>query len=103
MSLLSKIIGTFRSGQPREAMNESTPAVSTENCLTAETAVLDDPAAEPEEDDNPTRQRRYYVKTGRYVDNEEEVAASRCATAEAVIFDRPPSDLKSLFPKLSLR
>ena len=58
---------------------------------------------ELEEDDNPTKQRRYYVKTGRYVDYEEEVLASRSASAQEVIFDKIPTDLKSLFPKLSLR
>ena len=103
MSLLSKIISTIRSGHPQHETAESAPTVNIENCLAAEDAVPDSPVVEQQEDENPTRQRRYYVKTGRYVDNEEEVAASRCASAEAVIFDRPPVDLKSLFPKLSLR
>jgi hypothetical protein len=39
----------------------------------------------------------------RYVDYEEEVSMSQSASAQAVIFDKTPTDLKSLFPKLSLR
>ena len=74
------------------------------NCLTAEVALVDRPVGELENGDKPTKQRRYYVKTGRYVDHEEEVLASRSASAQEVIkFDKTPTDLKSLFPKLSLR
>ena len=56
------------------------------------------PAAE-----NPTKQRRYFVKEGVFVDHEEEKPI-RCA-GEAVkgIPDKRPVDLKTLFPKLSLR
>jgi hypothetical protein len=104
MSLLRKIISTIRSERAPQAIEESTPAMSAANCLTAEVALIDRPAGELEEDDNPTKQRRYYVKTGRYVDHEEEVLASRSASAqEVIIFDKTPADLKSLFPKLSLR
>ena len=104
MSLLRKIISTIRSERAPQAIEESTPAMSAANCLTAEVALIDRPAGELEEDDNPTKQRRYYVKTGRYVDHEEEVLASRSANAQEVIrFDKTPTDLKSLFPKLSLR
>ena len=104
MSLLRKIISTIRSERARQAMEEFTPAMSAANCFTAEAALIDRPASELEEDDNPTKQRRYYVKTGRYVDHEEEVLASRSASAQEVIrFDKTPTDLKSLFPKLSLR
>jgi hypothetical protein len=78
--------------------------MSATNCLTAEVALIDRPAGELEEDDNPTKQRRYYVKTGRYVDHEEEVLASRSASAqEVIIFDKTPTDLNPLFPKLALR
>ena len=104
MSLLRKIISTIRSERAPQAIEESTPAMSAANCLTAEVALIDRPAGELEEDHNPTKQRRYYVKTGRYVDHEEEVLASRSASAQEVItFDKTPTDLKSLFPKLSLR
>ena len=104
MSLLRKIISTIRSERAPQAIEESTPAMSAANCLAAEVALMDRPAGETEEDNNPTKQRRYYVKTGRYVDHEEEVLASRSASAQEVIrFDKTPTDLKSLFPKLSLR
>jgi hypothetical protein len=76
------------------------PAVQ---CLTTEPGLISGRAGEKEKDDNPTKQRRYFVKTGRYVDNEEEILASRSAGAEKVILDKPPADLKSIFPKLSLR
>ena len=57
------------------------------------------------EDENPTKQRRYFAKTGMWVDNEEEELAARNGSngSEEVIFDRPPVDLRTLFPKLSLR
>ena len=60
------------------------------------------PAADAE-DENPTKQRRYFVKEGVFVDHEEEKPI-RCA-GEAVkgIPDKRPVDLKTLFPKLSLR
>ena len=61
------------------------------NYLTAEVALVDRPVGGLEEDDNPTKQRRYYVKSGRYVDYEEEVLASRSVSAQAVIFDKTPS------------
>ena len=103
MSLLRKIINTIRSEHARQAIEEFAPAMPALNCLTAEVALVDRPVSELEEDDNPTKQRRYYVKTGRYVDHEE-VAASRSESAqEVIIFDKTPTDLKSLFPKLSLR
>ena len=104
MSLLRKIISTICSDHAHQAIEGFAPAISAENCLTAELALIDRPADELEVNDNPTKQRRYYVKTGRYVDHEEEVLASRSASAQEVImFDKTPTDLKSLFPKLSLR
>jgi hypothetical protein len=103
MSLLRKIISTIRSDHAQQAIEEFTPAMSAANCLTAEVALIDRPAGELKEDDNPTKQRRYYVKTGHYVDYGEEVLLSRSASAQEVIFDKTPTDLKSLFPKLSLR
>ena len=101
MSLLRKIISTIRSDHAQQAIEEFTPAMSAASSLAAEVALTDRPSGELEEDDNPTKQRRYYVKTGRYVDHEEEVLASRSATAQEVIFDKTPTDLKSLFPRLS--
>ena len=103
MSLLSKIISTIRLGHAQQAIEQFPPAMPAAHCLTAEVALVARSVGELEEDDNPTKQRRYYVKTGRYVDHEEEVLASRSASAREVIFDKTPSDLKSLFPRLSLR
>ena len=101
MSLLRKIISSIRSDRAQQATAELPPAMPAANCLTAEVAG---PARELAGDDNSTKQRRYYVKTGRYVDHEEEVLASRSESAQEVItFDKTPTDLKSLFPKLSLR
>ena len=58
-----------------------------------------------QEDENPTKQRRYFVKTGKWVGNEDEILAAQNGSngSEEVIFDRPPVDLRTLFPKLSLR
>jgi hypothetical protein len=103
MSLLRKIIATISSDHAQQAVEELAPAMPAVNYLTAEVALVDRPVGELQEDDNPTKQRRYYVKTGRYVDYEEEVSMSQSASAQAVIFDKSPTDLKSLFPKLSLR
>jgi hypothetical protein len=103
MSLLRKIISTIRSEHAQQAIKEFAPAMPAANCVRAEVSLINRPAGELEEDDNPTKQRRYYVKTGRYVDHEE-VLASRSESAQEVItFDKTPTDLKSLFPKLSLR
>ena len=103
MSLLRKIVAAIRSDHAQRAIEELAPAMPAANYLTAEVALVDRPVGGLEEDDNPTKQRRYYVKTGRYVDYEEEVLVSRSASAQQVIFDKTPTDLKSLFPKLSLR
>ena len=103
MSLLRKIISAICSDHAQQAIEGFAPAMSAENCLTAEVALIDRPAGELEEDDNPTKQRRYYVKTGRYVDHEEVVASRSESVQEVIIFDKTPTDLKSLFPKLSLR
>lgn len=105
MSLLRKIISTIRSEYAQQAIKEFAPAMPAANSVKAEVAPSSRPAGELEEDHNPTKQRRYYVKTGRYVDHEEEVlAASRSESVQEVItFDKRPTDLKSLFPKLSLR
>jgi hypothetical protein len=105
MSLLRKIISTIRSDHAQQAIEEFPPAMPAVNHLTAEVALVNRPLGglEVEDDDNPTKQRRYYAKTGRYVDYEEEVSMSQSTSAQAVIFDKTPTDLKSLFPKLSLR
>ena len=60
------------------------------------------PAADAE-DENPTKQRRYFVKEGVFVDHEEEEPITCAAEAVKRIPDKRPVDLKTLFPKLSLR
>jgi len=102
MSLLRKIIDTIRSGDAQQEIQKDDliPVAAAANCLMSETALVD---SESESDDKRSRQRRYYVKTGSYVDYEEEVS-TRAASAQMVVrFDKTSADLKSLFPKLSLR
>jgi hypothetical protein len=104
MSLLRKIINIIRSEHAQQPIKEFAPAMPAADCDRAEVALINRPAGElEEEDDNPTKQRRYYVKTGRYVDHEEVVASRSESVQEVIIFDKTPTDLKSLFPKLSLR
>jgi hypothetical protein len=67
--------------------------------VTAEAALADGDA---EEDENSTHQRRYFVKSAKWVDNEEERAATAAGDTEEIIIDKRPVDLKTLFPKLSL-
>jgi hypothetical protein len=103
MSLLRKIIETIRLGdaqQEIQKIDDLMAVAAAPKCLTSETALVD---SELESDDQRRRQRRYYVKTGSYVYYEEEVS-TRAASAQMVVrFDKTPADLKSLFPKLSLR
>jgi hypothetical protein len=75
-------------------------AMPVSQCFTAEPALANGVS---QEDENPTKQRRYFVKTGKWVDHEHEELASRSSAGDEVILDRPPVDLKTLFPKLSLR
>ena len=103
MSFLRKIIATIRPDHGQKATEGLVLVMPAENQLTAEAAQIDRRVAEPEEDENPTKQRRYYVKTGRYVDYEEEVSTQAASGQAVVRFDKAPADLKSLFPRLSLR
>jgi hypothetical protein len=68
--------------------------------VTAEAALADGVA---KEDENSTHQRRYFVKNGQWVDNEEERARAGAVDSQEEIIDKRPVDLKTLFPKLSLR
>jgi hypothetical protein len=56
-----------------------------------------------QEDENSTQQRRYFVKNGKWVDNEEERARAGAVETTEEIIDKRPVDLRTLFPKLSLR
>ncbi len=66
----------------------------------AEPVFADGDAAE---DEVSTHQRRYFVKNGKWVDNDEERAVAAAGVTEEIIIDKRPLDLKTLFPKLSLR
>jgi hypothetical protein len=101
MSLLHKIITVIRSDHTQQTIETPASAMPAANCLMAEVALVDQPERQLEKDDNDMKQRRYYVKTGLYVDHEEELLVPE--SAQAVIFDKPPTDLQSLFARLSLR
>ena len=104
MSLLRKSISTISSDHAQQAIEEFPPAMPSANCLTAEVALVDRSVGELEEDDNPTKQRRYYVKRGLYVDHEEEVLASRsfeCPRGDIRQNpDRPQVAISQAFPAL---
>jgi len=104
MSWLKKIVSTISARGVERMAEEVIDTLPTAQCLTAEPEPVpaSAPAAEAE-DDNPNKQRRYFVKKGLYVDNEEEQAAARAVESTEEIADRQPVDLKTLFPKLSLR
>lgn len=103
MSWLTKIVSTFGASGVKEVAEEiATPA--TQGLTAAPESVRVSEHAEEAEDENPIKQRRYFVKKGLYVDNEEErAAAARAVESNEEIVDRPPLELKALFPKLSLR
>jgi hypothetical protein len=103
MSWLKKIVSTI-SARGEQTVEEVIDAMPTAQCLTAEPQPVSASELYAEaEDENPIKQRRYFVKKGLYVDNEQERAAARAAESTEEIADRPPVDLKTLFPKLSLR
>jgi hypothetical protein len=105
MSWLSKIFPSNSARNAEKMANEMTGANPTQ-CPTAETASASALTSEPDTDgaeENPFKQRRYFVKRGLYVENEEERAAAKMIESEEEITDRRPVDLKTLFPKLSLR
>jgi hypothetical protein len=101
MSWLKKIVSAISSGGAEQPAAEALRAMPGEQCLTAEAASAGEPAAE-EDEENPTKQRRYFVKKGLFVDHEDEVTNLRSAQAVKEISDRRPVDLKALFAKLSL-
>jgi len=104
MSWLKKIVSTISARGVEQMAEEIIDAMPTAQCLTAEPEPV--PASEPAaeaEDEDPIKQRRYFVKKGLYVDNAEERAAARAVESTGEVADKPPVDLKSLFPKLSLR
>ena len=102
MSWLSKMVSKIGKQNPEQSVEEVLDAIPAAHSMAAESAAPVAPATD-EDEENPTRQRRYFVKTGRYVDNEAEMAAAKATEAVEEIPDRLPTDLKTLFPKLSLR
>jgi hypothetical protein len=108
MSWLKKIVSTFSAQNVEKTADALLEAIPTMECATAAPAPVaqmsSPPDGEPTDEGANTRQRRYFVKKGLFVDNEEEQAAARKAVeASEEIRDQRPVDLKTLFPKLSLR
>ena len=107
MSWLKKIVAAISGQSPEQIVAaEALQAVPKAGCLTSEvaTAPVAALACASAEADDESKQRRYYVKKGLYVDNAEERAAAALAeTASEETLDQQPVDLKTLFPKLSLR
>jgi hypothetical protein len=102
MSWLKKIVSKLSAQNVEQVVEEVLDTMPTAQCLTAQAVEASEPAPD-EEDESPIKQRRYFVKKGLYVDNEEERAAARVAESKEEIADRSPVDLRTLFPKLSLR
>jgi hypothetical protein len=100
VSWLRKIISTIRSDRAEPVVEEGMGVLLNTQCLTTEPSLAIEPAAE---DENPSGQRRYFVKRGLFYDPADKVAQSRSAEAVEEIPDKRPLDLKTLFPKLSLR
>ena len=104
MSWLKKIIGKLNIQEVEQAAEKLIDAIPATACMTAQ--VSTPIAAEPDEvdPDNPFKQRRYFVKQGRFVDYAEQASKASAPGDEAQeIHDRPPTNLKTMFPRLSLR
>jgi hypothetical protein len=101
MSWLRKIVSTICSSHIEKVVEEVVDAIPSAQCATAEPALASEPDGE---DENASGQRRYFVKRGLFFDPADQVAKSQSAKAsEEEIPDKRPIDLKTLFPKLSLR
>jgi hypothetical protein len=105
MSWLSKLFSKSTVTELEQMAKEVVEEMPSAQCAAvALDSVADDHDTAAEQDENPTKQRRYFVKTGTYVDHEEEAARARAAnSSDEETPDRRPVDLKTLFPKLSLR
>jgi hypothetical protein len=100
MSWLRKIVSTVCSSHVEQVVEEVVDAIPTAQCATAEPALASEPDGE---DENASGQRRYFVKRGLFFDPADQVAKSQSAKSSEEIPDKRPIDLKTLFPKLSLR
>src|SRR5690242_18999553 len=99
MSWLSNLFSKTTVTKLEQAQEVVVTAMPSFQCAVA---VNEEPESEDNADadsnDNTSRQRRYFVKTGTYVDIEEERAAARTTdTSVEEIRDRHPVDLKTLF------
>ena len=105
MSWLSKLFSKNTVTELEQMAKETVEEMPSAHCaVAAADPVADDHKAAVEQDENPTKQRRYFVKTGTYVDHAEEAAKARAANnTDEETPDTHPVDLKTLFPKLSLR
>jgi hypothetical protein len=130
MSWLKKIASKITMHSAEQAVEDVMNAVPTVQCLTAEPApaipaaqqtekpgprryfikadilsgAIAPPSAKAEPvSENSTHQRRYFSKNGQWIDNEEERANAGKVDTQEIIIDKRPVDLKTLFPRLSLR
>jgi hypothetical protein len=103
MTWLKKIVSTIGGQKVEKTAEAVLEVMPTVQCATVAPAPVAEALSKPDGEaaDEGTKQRRYFVKKGLYVDNEEERAAAHTASEE--VPDRHPIGLKELFPKLSLR
>ena len=104
MSWLKKIIGKLNAQEAEQTAGKIINAMPTAACLTAPAPTVPAPETEEVDPDNPFKQRRYFVKQGRFVDYQDQSSKASAPGDEAQeIQDRPPVELKTVFPRLSLR
>jgi hypothetical protein len=106
MSWLKKIVSTIGGQKVEKTAEAVLEAMPTMQCATVAPARAAEAPGQPDGEaaDEGPKQRRYFVKKGLFVDNEEErAAAHKVQTSSEEIPDQRPAGLKELFPKLSLR
>src|SRR5690348_10962359 len=77
MSWLKKIVSSIGARGVKQVAEQVMEAMPTATCLTAEPDAAAAVSDSAQEDESPIKQRRYFVKKGLYVDNEEERAAAK--------------------------
>jgi hypothetical protein len=107
MSWLRKLVSKTSAQGAEQVAEKVLNGMPTAQCITAEpvAAAASEPAAYAQ-DENPIKQRRYFVKQGLLVDHadhEDELAAGRAVESADEVVDKRAIDLKTLFPKISLR
>lgn len=107
MSWLKRIVSTIGGQNVEKAAEAVLEGMPTVQCAAVAPAPVADAPSQPEGEaaDEGPKQRRYFVKKGLFVDNDEERAAAHkvVPTSSEQIPDKRPVGLKELFPKLSLR